>query len=69
MAAGNGETLESLASLIGVDSDHKAAFFAATKAHFAEIISSENANTQEVIDALNHVLAADSELAQYARLV
>ena len=69
MAAGKGETLESLASLIGVDSAHKAAFFAATKTHFAEIIPSESTNTQEVIDALNHVLAANSELAQYARLV
>ena len=69
MAAGDGEALESLASLIGVDDAHKAAFFAATKAHFAEIIPSENTNTQDVIDALNHVLAANSELARYARLV
>jgi hypothetical protein len=69
MAAGNGETLESLASLIGVDDAHKAAFFATTKAHFAEIIPSENTSTQEVIDALNHVLAANSELARYAHLV
>lgn len=69
MAVGKGETLESLASLIGVQDADKAAFFATTKSHFAEIIPSANANTQEVIDALNHVLAANSELARYARLV
>ena len=69
MAVGNGETLESLASLIGVDSAHKAAFFAATKDHFAEIIPSEHASAQDVIDGLNHVLASDGALAQYARLV
>lgn len=69
MAVGNGETLDSLASLIGVDDGHKAAFFAATKAHFAEIIPSEHASTQYVIGALNHVLASNNELARYAHLV
>lgn len=69
MAAGHGETLESLASLIGVDSAHKAAFFEATQAHFAEIIPSEHADTQDVMAALNRVLSQDSALAQYARLV
>jgi len=68
MAVGKGETLESLASLIGVDSAHKSAFFAVTKAHFAEIIPSEKVSTQDVIAALNRVLAEDSALAQYARL-
>ena len=69
MAVGRGEALESLASLIGVDADHKAAFFAATKAHFAEIIPSEHAKTQDVVAALNKVLKQDADLAQYARLV
>ena len=69
MAVGKGETLESLASLIGVDSAHKSAFFAVTKAHFAEIIPSEKVSTQDVIAALNRVLAEDGALAQYARLV
>lgn len=69
MAAGKGETLESLASLIGVDNANKAAFFAATKTHFAEIIPSEHVKTQDVIAALNRVLSQDSALAQYAHLV
>lgn len=68
MAVGKGETLESLANLIGVDDAHKAAFYETTKAHFAEIVPSEHANTQDVIAALNRVLAGNTELAQYARL-
>ena len=69
MAVGKGETLDSLASLIGVDDADKTAFYTVTKAHFAEIIPSANANAQDVIDALHHVLAADDKLARYARLV
>lgn len=69
MAVGKGETLESLANLIGVDSAHKDAFFAATQARFGEIVASERATTQDVITGLNRVLAENAELAQYARLV
>src|SRR3569623_1957253 len=65
----DGESLESLASLSGVDDAHKAAFFATTKAHFAAIIPSDRANTQDVIAGLNKVLAENADLAQYARLV
>src|SRR3569623_243842 len=47
----------------------KAACFATTKAHFAAIIPSDRANTQDVIAGLNKVLAENADLAQYARLV
>ena len=69
MAVGRGETLESLASLIGMDEAHKAAFFQVTKAHYAEIIPSEHARTEDVVAALNRVLAENGDLAQYARLI
>src|SRR3569623_608719 len=46
MAAGRGETLESLASLIGVDDAHKAAVFATTKAHYDAIITSDRDDAQ-----------------------
>lgn len=69
MAVGHGEALDSLASLIGIDADHKAAFVAATRAHFAEIIPSEHARTQDVMAALNRVMAQDADLKQYAHLV
>jgi hypothetical protein len=69
MATGQGETLEAMANLIGIDQAHKAAFFSLTKQHFAEIIPSERTNTSDIILALNHVMASDSGLAPYARLI
>jgi len=69
MAAGRGESLDSLASLIGIDAEHKAAFFAVAKAHFGEIIPSAHAKTKDVMAALNRVMAQDADLKQYAHLV
>lgn len=69
MAVGAGETLESLASLIGVQEADKAAFFAAVREHFAEIVPSAQASTEEVMAGLNRVLEQDAALAQYATLV
>lgn len=68
MAVGEGETLASLASLIGVSETDRAAFFAATREHFGEIVASEQVSSADVADALNRVLAADETLAQYAWL-
>jgi hypothetical protein len=69
MAVGQGETLDSLANLIGMQETDKAAFFQTAKAHYAEIIPSGHADTQQVIAALNRVLAQNGELAQYAHLI
>jgi hypothetical protein len=69
MAVGEGETLDSLASLIGVSEADRAAFSLAVRTHFGEIISSEQVSSADVADALNRVLASDETLAQYAWLV
>jgi hypothetical protein len=69
MAVGQGETLDSLASLIGLDASQKGSFFALVKNNFPEIISSEHATTKDVVEALNRVMAKDKELAKYAHLV
>jgi hypothetical protein len=66
MSTGSGESLESLAKLIGVQDQHKATFFQATKENFAKIFSSDNATTDQVLASLKQVLASDSELAQYS---
>ncbi len=68
MSVGRGEALNSLADLIGIEAAAKASFFSMTKAHFGEIISSEHVAAQDVMAALNRLLAADQELAIYARL-
>lgn len=66
MSTGSGESLESLAKLIGVQDQHKAAFFQTTKENFAKIFSSDNVTTDQVLASLKQVLASDSELAQYS---
>lgn len=68
MAVGQGETLDSLASLMGLDASQKQSFFTLVKDHFAEIISSEHVTTKEVVAALNQLMAKDKALAPYAHL-
>jgi len=68
MSVGSGEALSSLADLIGMEDAAKSRFFSMTKAHFGEIISSDRVAAQDVIAALNRLLAADQDLAIYARL-
>ncbi len=68
MSVGSGEALSSLAELIGIEDAAKSRFFSMTKAHFGEIIASDRVAAQDVIAALNRLLAADQDLAIYARL-
>ncbi len=69
MSTGNGEALESLAKLIGIQDQHKAAFFKATKDNFAQIFASDNSTTGQVLASLKQVLATDSELAKYSQSI
>jgi len=63
MAVGSGETLDSLAHLLGVEAQDRAAFDRTAKQNMARIFSSDNAG--EIIASLREVLAADSQLARY----
>ena len=69
MSTGSGESLESLAKLIGIQDKDKAAFFRATKENFARIFPSDNPTTDQVVASLKQVLAADGQLAQYAQSI
>jgi Protein of unknown function (DUF3015) len=69
MSTGSGETLESLAKLIGIQDQHKAAFFQATKDNFSTIFASDNVTTDQVMASLKQVLASDSELAEYSKSI
>jgi hypothetical protein len=66
MSAGNGETLDSLAHLIGVREEHRATFNRAVQENLSRIFPSGNTATEQVVVALKEVLASDRELAQYA---
>ncbi len=65
MSSGSGETLDALASLIGVSDEHKPAFFRVTHENFSTIFRAE-AGTDQVMAALREVLARDAELARYS---
>ncbi len=69
MSTGSGESLESLAKLIGIQEQHKAAFFQVTKENFARIFASDNVTTDQVVASLKQVLATDSQLAQYSQSI
>lgn len=65
MSRGNGEALESLASLMGISDRDKTTFFNATKANFARIFTDAETNRAEVLDSLFAVMSEDSNLEKY----
>ncbi len=66
MSTGSGETLDSLAHLIGVESQDRVAFNRAAKDNLARIFPSHEASTQEIATALREVLASDAQLSRYS---
>jgi hypothetical protein len=69
MSKGSGESLDSLAQLLGVKDADKAAFSRVTKENFARIFVGEQASAEQIALGLKQVLSADSTLAQYAEAV
>jgi DUF3015 family protein len=65
MSIGNGETLDSLAHLIGVRETDRAAFDRAMQTNVSVIFPS-GSTTDDSVVALKQVLRSDRELAQYA---
>lgn len=65
MARADGETLDSLASLLSVEDRDRARFFAALQNNFVRIFPSENVTAEEVLVSLNAVLAEDPVLSRY----
>src|SRR6476619_628295 len=63
MSVGSGETLDSLALLMGVEVQDRDAFNRAAKANFARIFV--NDATPEIMAALRLVLAQDAQLSRY----
>jgi hypothetical protein len=63
MSVGSGETLDSLAHLMGVESQDRAAFNRLAKDNMAKIFATES--TPEIMANLRQVLGADAQLARY----
>lgn len=68
MAMGQGESLDTLAHLLGVDDADKPAFFSLTKAHFGEIFSADATTAGDMLATLDRLMADDARLAKYAVL-
>ena len=65
MARGDGETLDSLASLLAIGDQDRSRFFSALQDNFVRIFPNENVTAEEVLIAMNAVLAEDAVLSRY----
>ena len=69
MSTGQGEALESLASLLNVDSSDKAYFFDTVHGKFGDIFGKSSATSEDVRVSLAKVLSEDARLSRYAAQV
>lgn len=67
IAVGEGEALDALAHLYGVEEADRAAFFALAHARFEAIFPTATVTAGDVLAALDRVLREDAQLARYAR--
>lgn len=66
IARGNGEALDQLATLYGMDSAAKAEFTQLTKANFGQIFAADHATAKDVLAAINSLMSQNAKLANYA---
>jgi len=65
MASGEGEALETLAALIGIDDADKAVFYTVSKSNFSKIYGRSDVTSQEVLVSLKAVMLSNDTLAKY----
>src|SRR5690554_1455402 len=65
-ARGEGETLDTLAAMWGVNEQDKAKFAQTTKDNYSSIFASDSTTATEVLENLNQVISGDSQLAAYS---
>ena len=65
MASGRGESLDTLAQLIGVEDADKPAFFSLAKRNFGALFPSDQVSAGEMIGSLKGLMADDAQLSQY----
>jgi hypothetical protein len=65
MSVGHGESLETMAELMGIAEEDKSSFFAVSQQNFDKIFSSEDVTAEQVLASLNDVMAQDEKLARY----
>ena len=67
-ARGEGESLKSLAELMGIAEQDQHVFFQISQRNFSTIFSSENTTADEVLVAWYRVMAGNEVLRRYARI-
>jgi hypothetical protein len=65
MASGRGESLDTLAQLIGVSDADKPAFFTLAKHNFGTLFPSDQVTANDMLSALKGLMADDAQLSQY----
>jgi hypothetical protein len=65
MSRGEGEALNALAAVMGVQKQDQATFSAVMKANFTTIYSHDSVTSAEVMDAMASVMKNDAVLAKY----
>jgi len=66
MSAGGGESLTTMADIMGIAQADRPAFYATTKANFDRIFSSADVTAEQVIVSLKTVMVENATLAPYA---
>ncbi len=69
MSRGEGESLDSLSQIVGVEAQDQNKFAVVLKDNFNIIFPSDSVTSNEVVDSLRSVIASDAELSKYAARV
>ena len=64
---GKGESVETLASLIGIKNSDKPAFYALTQKEFSKIFSTNDVKSSEVVASLKAALKNSDTLSKYSK--
>lgn len=65
MATGQGESLEALATIYGIEGADRAAFFAMTKTNYGQIFASSSTTSTDVVASVETLMKADARLSRY----
>lgn len=67
MAVGQGEALNSMVSIMGIQAADKPTFFHMVKSNYGHIFSSNDVTSGQVLHTVQQLMAADTTLAKYVR--
>lgn len=65
MSTGGGETMDTLAALLGIEGKDKATFLKVSQHNFTAIYSHDDVTSNEVLSSLKAVMMSDKDLAKY----